>query len=167
MRPLQAAQILLLCLAVMPMALMGCYAPDGGAYPASNGTFTYYSTTTSPKTIAVVDARDEEAFFTMELPVGQQLTLKFLVGGGNDAVETPDRMMWEVFDIGTKTGRLMNQMTVPPAMARRIQIALRPVPEQPPVDDRVRLVIEGEGESPDHLSPRGGHMPNDRPLYDQ
>lgn len=163
MRPLFSIALHILA----TIALLGCYAPDGGSYPSSNGTFTYFSTTTSPKTIAIVDARSEEAFFTMELPVGKQLTFKFLTGGGNDAIVTPDRMQWELFDIGTGTGRLTNQMTVPPAMARRIQVALRPVPEQPPVDDRVRLVIEGEDGMPDYLSPRGGRMPTDKPLYDQ
>jgi hypothetical protein len=162
MRPLSFALY-----TVMVVSLVGCYAPDGGAYPSSNGTFTYYSTTTSPKTIAIVDARSEAAFFTLELPVGQQLTFKFLTGGGNDEIETPDRMQWELFDIGTGTGRLTNQMTVPPAMARRIQIAIRPVPEQPPADDSSLLVVENENGTPGHLSPRGGRMPNDKPLYDQ
>ena len=75
----------------------GCYAPDGGFIPSSNSTFTYYSTTESPKTISIIDVRTEESFFTMELPVGKQLTFKFLDGGGDNSIYTPDRMQWEIY----------------------------------------------------------------------
>jgi hypothetical protein len=149
------------------LVLSGCFAPDGGAWPTANGTFTYYSTTDSPKTISIMDSRTEEAFFTMELPVGEQLTFKFLEGGGNDVVLTPDRMQWAIFPLGTGTGRLTNQMTVPPATARRIQIALRDTPEWPEAEDRYGLVLEGGEASPDHLTPRGGRLPSDVPIYDQ
>ena len=145
----------------------GCYAPDGGFIPSSNSTFTYYSTTESPKTISIIDVRTEESFFTMELPVGKQLTFKFLDGGGDNSIYTPDRMQWEIYKMGTKSGRLTNQLTVPPAGARRIQIALRPTPEWPEEDEQYRLRTDKDADRPDHWSPQGGKLPNDLPIYDQ
>ena len=62
----------------------GCYAPDGGILPSSNATFTYYSTTESPKTISIIDVRSEESFFSMELRVGKQLTFMFFDGRGDN-----------------------------------------------------------------------------------
>ena len=135
--------------------------------PSSNGTFTYYSTTDSPKTISIIDVRTEESFFAMALPVGKQLTFKFLHGGGSDKITAPDRMMWEVYPLGTKSGRLTNQMTVPPSSARRIQVALRPTPEWPDSDERTPLVIDKDAELPDHWSPSGGKRPYTVPVYDQ
>ena len=147
--------------------LSSCYAPDGGFMPSSNGTFTYYSTTDSPKTISIIDVRTEESFFAMALPVGKQLTFKFLHGGGSDKITAPDRMMWEVYPLGTKSGRLTNQMTVPPPSARRIQVALRPTPEWPDSDERTPLLIDKDAELPGHWSPSGGKRPHTIPVYDQ
>lgn len=157
----------ILATVICGLFLGGCYAPDGGLMPASNGTFTYYSTTDSPKTISIIDVRTEESFFAMELPVGRQLTFKFLHGGGSDKITAPDRMQWEVYPLGTKTGRLTNQMTVPPPSARRIQVALRPAPEWPTPDERAPLLIDKDAELPGYWSPKGGKIPASIPVYDQ
>ncbi|MCH2161994.1 MAG: hypothetical protein MK085_09000 [Phycisphaerales bacterium] len=156
-------------LAALLIALIpaGCYGPNGGLYPASNSTFTYYSTTTSPKSITIIDIRTEEAFFTMDLPVGKQLTFKFMDGGGDDSIYTPDRMLWEVWDLGTQTGRLTNQLTAPPSSARRIQVAIRPAPEWPEADEEYRLRIDEEADRPDHWTPEGGKHPKETPIYDE
>ena len=135
--------------------------------PSSNGTFTYYSTTDSPKTISIIDVRTEESFFALALPVGKQLTFKFLHGGGSDKIAAPDRMMWEVYPLGTKSGRLTNQITVPPPSARRIQVSLRPTPEWPEPDERAPLLVDKDAELPDHWSPSGGKRPHTVPVYDQ
>ena len=156
-----------LAVALIGFFLSGCYAPDGGFMPSSNSTFTYYSTTDSPKTISIIDVRTEESFFAIALPVGRQLTFKFLHGGGSDKITAPDRMLWEVYPLGTKTGRLTNQMTVPPASARRIQIALRPTPEWPDPNEGAPLMIDKDAELPDHWSPKGGKVPHIVPVYDQ
>ena len=138
----------------------GCYAPNGGFMPVSNATFTYISTTWSPKTIRVIDTRTDEAFFTIKLPVGKQLTFKFLDGKGDDPVLTPDRMQWEVWEAPHKSGKLSNQLTVPPSTARRIQVDVRPGPEYPPDSEEYRLRVDEAEDRPDHWSPSGGELPD-------
>lgn len=152
---------------LLAMLPAGCYSPSGGLYPSSNGTFTYFSTTTSPKSIAIIDIRSEEAFFTMDIPVGKQLTFKFEDGGGDDSIYTPDRMLWEVWELGTQTGRLTNQLTVPPASARRIQVSIRSAPEWPDQKEGHRMRIDEEADRPPHWTPEGGKRPVTTPIYDE
>ena len=140
-------------------AVSGCYSTKGGLMPASNSTFTYVSETWSPKTIKVVDTRTDEVFFSLTLPVSKQLTFQFLTGGGDDPVVTPDRMLWEVWDAPHSTGKLSNQLTCPPASARRIQVVLRDTPEYPPDPEDYRLRVDEPGDHPDHWTPQGGELP--------
>ncbi len=138
----------------------GCYAPDGGFMPSSSATFTYISTTWSPKTIQVIDTRTDEAFFSIALPVGKQLTFKFLEGKGDDPILTPDRMQWEIWNAPHTSGKLSNQLTCPPSTARRIQIELRPGPEDPISPEEYRLRVDDAESRPDHWTPQGGPLPN-------
>ncbi|MAC20426.1 MAG: hypothetical protein CMJ23_12275 [Phycisphaerae bacterium] len=139
----------------------GCYAPDGGFMPSSNATFTYISTTWSPKTVRVIDTRTDEAFFAITLPVGKQLTFKFLEGKGDDPVMTPDRMQWEIWDAPHGSGKLSNQLTCPPSMARRIQVDVRPGPEDPPAIEDYRLRLDESEDRPDYWTPKGGEIPGE------
>jgi hypothetical protein len=140
-------------------AVQGCYSTKGGLMPTSNATFTYVSETWSPKTIQVVDTRTDEVFFSLTLPVGKQLTFKFLTGGGDNPVVTPDRLQWEVWDAPHSSGKLSNQLTCPPASARRIQVVLRDTPEYPPSPEDYRLRVDEPGDHPDHWTPQGGVLP--------
>ncbi|MEC8320396.1 MAG: hypothetical protein VX726_09860 [Planctomycetota bacterium] len=148
-------------LAALLFIAPGCYAPDGGFLPSSNSTFTYISTTWSPKTVQIIDTRTNEAFFSIALPVGKQLTFKFLDGKGDDPSLTPDRMQWEVWDAPHKSGKLSNQLTVPPAAARRIAVSVRPGPEDPPTNEDYRLRVDTPEDRPDHWTPAGGELPDD------
>ena len=148
-------------LVVLSMASCDSYSTKGGWLPSNNSTFTYISTSSSPKTIRIIDTRDEEAFFTLRLPVGKQLTFRFLEGKGDDPIYTPDRMQWEIWDAPKKNGKLSNQLTVPPAAARSIRVELRPVPEWPEDDERYRLRIDAEDDRPDHWTPQGGPIPDE------
>ena len=146
---------------VLSMASCDSYSTKGGWLPSSNSTFTYISTSSSPKTIRIIDTRNEEAFFTLRLPVGKQLTFRFLDGKGDDPIYTPDRMQWEIWDAPKKNGRLSNQLTVPPAAARSIRVEIRPVPEWPEDDERYRLRIDADADRPDHWTPQGGPIPDE------
>lgn len=153
------------CACTLAMSVsVGCYAPDGGFSPSSNSTFTYVSETWSPKTVQVIDTRSNEAIFSLRLPVGKQLTMKFLEGEGDDPVSTPDRMQWEVWDAPQSTGKLSNQLTVPPAGARRIQMTIRDVPEYPPDSEMYRLRVDDPEDRPPHWTPEGGPIPQDGPI---
>jgi hypothetical protein len=144
----------------LTMTSCAAYSTKGGWLPSSNSTFTYVSTSSSPKTIRIIDTRNEEAFFSLRLPVGKQLTFKFTDAKGDDPIYTPDRMLWEIWDAPHKNGKLSNQLTVPPASARSIRVEIRPAPEWPEDDERYRLRVDLEEDRPDHWTPKGGPIPN-------
>jgi rhodanese-related sulfurtransferase len=154
--PLAASMLAPMLAAVL--AVGGCYAPDGGFMPASGRGFTYISTPFKPLTVTLVDVRTEEPFFVMAIPPGQQLTFKFLEGKGDDEIWTPDLMEWELFDEPSSMGGLGNAMTVPPANCRRIDLSLRPAPENPPVPDNEQLEIVDPMVAP-WWTPEGGPKP--------
>jgi hypothetical protein len=106
-------------------ALTACHSPGGGWYPYSGGSNTYYSFETAPKTVVLIDTRSGEEFFTMDIPVGKQLTFDFVAGEGDDPVLRPDLMRWEVWDQNTYTGQLTNTLSVPHASSRRIDVFIR------------------------------------------
>ena len=112
--------------------LAGCYSPGGGWFPYTGGATTYSSTETRPTTVTIVDTRTGEAIFAMDIPVGRQLTIDFDEGSGDDPIDAPDLMRYELFVIGTTYGGLDNSMTVPNANCRRIDVTFRPAPEAPP-----------------------------------
>lgn len=122
-------------LATAALFLAGCTGPysPGGAV-ASSDTATYISTAHSPKTITVLDTRTGQAVWSLELPVGQQLTLQFIQGKGEDPVYLEDLMRYEIFDEPTTWGNLPNEISVPGRYARRVTVELRPGPEFAPAD---------------------------------
>ena len=99
--------------------------------------------------------------FTMDIPVGSQLTMQFKPGDGDDVVYTPDLLTWQIFDLGTMTGKLRNSMSVPSAASRRIEVSLRPAPEYAtPQPDRA-LRTDEMADRPDWWTPAGGELPED------
>src|SRR5690606_14670581 len=104
------------------LPLSGCHAPGGGIFSNSGGSMTYISTESRQMSISVVDLRTDEEVFVMAVPPGKQLTMNFRTGGGDDPVLRPDLLRWELFDAGTRTGRLHNGLTVPNAASRRIDV---------------------------------------------
>lgn len=136
--------------------------------PASTGAWTYPSTETMPKTVTLVNTATNEVIWFQAIPPGQQLTLQFLSGGGDDPVNRPDRMIWELQPLGTQTGRLRNQITVPSAAARRIDVNVSQEPEpRQPLDDFRYRTDDLPDERPDYWGPQGGERPRSpRNLYD-
>jgi len=111
--------------AIGALAIAGCHSPKGGWMPFTGGSHTYASYETRPATITILDLRTMDEIFTMNVPPGKQLTLDFKDGEGDDPVYNPDLMRYEVFDLGTETGKLRNTLNVPPANARRIDVTYR------------------------------------------
>jgi len=140
----------------------GCYSPKGGALPSSTGAWTYASTESIGKTFTLVDVRSGEPVFVQVVPPGEQLTVRFLEGLGDDPVATPDRMIYELQPIGTSSGRLRNQITVPPAGARRIDIDVTQDIRfrDRPLEERYR--VDAPEDRPDWWSPVGGPIPAER-----
>lgn len=112
--------------------ITGCYPGfRTGGNRKSDDTFTYVSKTFTPLTVTVVDTRTDEILFTREIPVGQQLTVKFVEGDNASNPAMPDLMKYELFDTQTTIARLSEAIPVPPSEARRIDVAVRSGPELP------------------------------------
>ena len=153
-------------LAAAPLLLAGCYGPRGAIYPYSGNGYTYESSEMRPVTISLVDTRTEEPFFKLEIPAGKQLTMNFIEGEGDDPVERPDRMVYSIWDIGTSTGRLTNQLTCPPTGCRRIDYLVRTGPEwrEEPAEYGDRY--DGMTKRPSWWTPQGGELPTPAKPYE-
>ncbi len=157
-------RMLLTCLtpgaAAALLAAGGCYSPGGGLLPRTGAAQTYWSTEIMPATVTIVDTRTEEAIFSIEIPVGKQLTFDFVEGEGDDPVMTPDLMRYQVFDLGTSIGKLRNSLTVPNRSCRRIDVDYRPAPEYRPVPPEQAMRLDDRSGRPGWWTPRGGPIPD-------
>ena len=128
---------LILAALVSATAMPGCgvayrnwYDPGGSG--ASIDEFTYWSEPHMPQSVELIDLRTGETLFAVDIPPRQQLVVKFVVDHGEEDAWMPDLMKWELMPRGTKRGQLDNSMPVPPSFSRRLDVALRNTPEQPP-----------------------------------
>ena len=112
------------------MAYKTWYHESGSG--AAIDQYTYVSRTWEPKTITLMDVRTNEAVWTVDVPVGSQLTLRFYEDKDPANPDTPDLMRWQIQEEGTKFGNLRNTTLVPAAEHRRLDVELRAVPEDPP-----------------------------------
>ena len=141
------------------LVIGGCHSPGGGWMPYTGGSTTYQSTEIRPASVTLVDTRTDEVVFSMDVPAGKELTVQFFDGEGDDSVYTPDLMRYYVFDLGTRTGKLQNAMSVPPAMARRLDVNYRSWPEyrQPSPEEQYR--VDQVNERPAWWTSKGGPYP--------
>lgn len=124
--------ILALAALAAPFALAGCQTEGGIGYSAD--AYTYVSRTWEPKTISVIDTRTGETIWTLELPVGKQLNLKFVSGSGPNEYY-PDEIHWKVVEAGRKgLSDNSSRLPCPPRDARRLEWVRRPAPEMPGAD---------------------------------
>ena len=112
--------------------LTGCASHREGGSGFSNDTFTYVSTTYQPKTITLIDSRDGEPVWAVDVPVGMKLTVQFKENGAKrSSPDTPDVMIWGLGNATRNSVSLSNRIPVPPADARRLDMSLRDAPEWP------------------------------------
>ena len=147
--------------AALTLAMTGCYSPGGGAFDFTGGSQTYYSTEARPTTFTLVDSRTNEILFAMEIPPGKQLTIDFDEGGGDDPVLRPDILNYQIFDIGTKIGKLRSSLTVPPSTVRRIDVTFRSGVETRPAPINWELRADQTANQPSWWTAAGGPIPND------
>lgn len=113
------------------LGLAGC-AYGGwreGGRQKSDNTFTYISTSYQPKTIIVTDPRTGEELWSMEIPVGKQLTIAFKENREARGTARPYLMKWAVQDAGQMTGTLDQQMPVPGPDGVHVEMVVRDEPE--------------------------------------
>ena len=139
-----------------------CYRPQGAIMSYTGEPIVYYSYETRPVSIEIVDLRNDEVVFQMDVPPGKQLVLDFRPDKGDDPVYTPDLMRYQVWDIGKTTGRLRNAMTVPSATSRRIDVEYRAGAEYKGETEPRRLRADEMIDRPDWWTPEGGELPEDR-----
>lgn len=121
------------------LVLAGCGYYEGGNM-RSMDRHVFVSTSWQPKTVNLVDTRNGETIWSVDVPVGQKLAMEF-VDNKNVVDERPanswlpDTMRWGLGSAEHTSLSLSNEMSVPPASVRRIEWTLRPVPESPAAAD--------------------------------
>lgn len=143
---------ILLCAAASLFTLGGCWAAgltQGGDH-VSNDKFVYISDSNSPKTISLIDTRTSQPVWTGDIPVGQQMVVKFRQGRlAAQGDSMPDTMLWGLTRAHGYTAHNLNSIPCPPANARRLEMSLRPTPEMP----------TGDHHALTPAPPYGGDMP--------
>ncbi len=130
----RAPRVLLGCVLAAATLAGGCsnmmWYPGGPL--ASRDKYTFESTAWYPQTVSLVDTRTDQVVWTTDVPVDQQLVMRFDEGDGDANRITPDKMFYDTWPKGKRTGTPRRSFNVPPADARRIDVLQRPVPELPP-----------------------------------
>ena len=155
-----------LALGVIAASLGACHSESGPRW--SLDLFTYVSSEWQPKTIEVVDTRTGEVFWSVDIPVGQQLVVGFSQGTGPNEFR-PDEIVWEVMPAGRKFGERNNRAPCPPSGSRMIRQTLRPAPEPPggasgmaTWDDEPRPIRRTGGRVVEPVDPPDPGDPGDR-----
>jgi hypothetical protein len=99
---------------------------------ASRDLYTYESTPDYPQNITVIDFTTGEKLLSIEVPVGQQLVIRFYEDHDTKNTARPDLMRWKLMPRGTQFGELPNSMPVPDYNHRRVDVTLRKEAEAVP-----------------------------------
>jgi hypothetical protein len=108
----------LAALALIPACGLPWHDPGGSQ--ASYDEHTYISTPDSPKTIKVVDWTTNTTLWSIDLPIGHQVTIRFFEDFDPKNRERPDLMRWQVWDRPDLYGQLRSSMPVPDKNHRKI-----------------------------------------------
>ncbi|USN99331.1 MAG: hypothetical protein H6810_01240 [Phycisphaeraceae bacterium] len=132
---MRTSRYLLAAFVAAAASLAGCNSLNTmkpGGRGASLDQFTYVSETYSPKTVSLVDTRSQEEIWSMDVPVGQKLIIRFYTNKTKDNIDFPDVMRWDMIP-ATQLGTLLdNSMPVPDRWSRRVEMEIREAPEYPP-----------------------------------
>lgn len=138
------------------MALAGCSLSEmrPGGNMRSDDQFTYMSTPDLPVSVDLVDTRDNTIIWSIDVPLGQKLTVRFYEDLARDGTpNATDTMKWQLYDAQLTGTFLRNKIVVPPASARRLDVTYRDAPEYfaepgqsppPPFDPLPPVPREGE-----------------------
>jgi len=127
-RPLTSGGLILLATLFTALVIGACAHKPGGS-GESRDTFTYISTPHLPQTVSLIDTTRGQTLWTCEIPVGQQLVVRFVNEGTDAVARGTDVMRWSLMPIKSGRNTLDNEMVVPPATARRIDGIVRSTPE--------------------------------------
>lgn len=132
------------CLLVAGLgSLAGCQALAGqkpGGRMVSWDQFTYESTAHQPQTVKLIDLRDQQELWSVDVPVGYKLVVKFYDSPNSGDAYMTDEMRWAVLPAKSGPRTLGSQIPVPPHWARRLDVELRDSPEASPDAPAGRVV---------------------------
>ncbi len=129
--------VVLLCLSALAgLSMSGCISQlvsnTPGGSMRSTDMYTYISTPFEPLTVTLYDQRDNEPLWTVDVPIGQKVTVKFSSDKAKEGTtRRPDIMQWEIYDQSKRRANLTNTMAVPGADSRMLKVALRDGVEYP------------------------------------
>lgn len=108
--------------------LTGC---DGGPE-----IYSYRSEVHSPKTVTLRDTSTGEEILKVDVPVGQQLNLRFDKFRDYAEADGNETLHWSIRPWNDDSVAGGNTLKVPPSSSRRVEMTLRPAPEQRPLDTK-------------------------------
>lgn len=127
-----------MALLILILPLGGCFyakqafSKTPGGNMNSDDSYTYVSTPYEPLTVTLYDNRDNEPLWTVDVPIGSKVSLRFLENKAKEGTtRRPDIMQWVIYDDSRRTARYDNTMAVPPARSRLMRVSLRQGPEFP------------------------------------
>lgn len=125
-------------LLTLTLPIGGCFyarqafSKTPGGNMNSDDSYTYVSTPYEPLTVTLYDNRDNEPLWTVDVPIGSKVSLRFLKNKAEDGTtRRPDIMQWAIYDAKRRTSRYDNTMAVPSAESRMMRVSLRTGPEYP------------------------------------
>ena len=124
-----ASSALVIALASALPACESVFSAGGDTF--SNDHFTYESTTWVPKSVELIDTRNGQVLWALDIPVGQKVTMKFEPERGDRDETYPDRMTWVVQRLDSDSWRGAQDMLVPGPSSRLVTFDVRPAPEYP------------------------------------
>ena len=123
---------LLICTLMMTGCIKQLVSNTPGGSLRSSDTYTYISTPFEPLTVTLYDQRDHEPLWTVEVPIGQKVTVRFMKNKSKEGTtRRPDIMQWEIYDQTKRRSSLSNTMAVPGADSRLLRVTLRDTVEYP------------------------------------
>lgn len=131
----------LLGLLIMLVSVSGCVSQLTSNSPGGNmrstDMFTYISTPFEPLTVTLYDYRDQEPLWTVDVPVGQKVTVRFLENKAKEGTNRrPDIMQWAIYDQTKRRANLTNSMAVPGPDSRMLKVAIRDGIDYPAEDPK-------------------------------
>jgi len=130
--------LLFMLLLAMILPMSGCFyakqafSKTSGGNMRSDDSYTYISTPYEPLTVTLYDNRDNEPLWTVDVPIGSKVSLKFLKNKVKEGTtRRPDIMQWAIYDAKRRTARYENTMAVPSAESRLMRVSIRKGPEFP------------------------------------
>jgi len=98
------------------LALGGCQSTE---------EFTYQSTSLTPQTVTLLDTTSGDTLWVVDVPVGQQLDMKFTERPATAEEFGSDIMRWTISPLGQPWQGSPSEVRVPPPSSRRLDVSLR------------------------------------------